>query len=369
MNPAFTSPVGPRVTIDGREYDYFAGTGYLGLQNHPTVIQAVLDGVQRYGLSTATSRGGYGEHLLYTQVEQNACSFFGAEKALYFASGYLGSAILMQGLQGEFERIFFDESAHFSILEALRGCSAPAHAFAHLDTADLQTALRRELRPGERPLVFSDGLFPISGEIAPLPDLLQAVEEAHGWVALDDAHAAGVLGPHGRGSPDYFGLANSPRLAVSATLSKALGGYGGIITGTAVWIERLQKRARSLVGASPPPLPAAAASAQALAIAYSQPQLRRQLTANVAQARSGLRRLGWPLADSPSPILCLGIRPGCDLAQIKADLMQRDICIAHVTSYSSTPPGGALRIAIFATHTREQIERMVQAFADIVQIR
>ena len=367
MNPGLTSPVGPRVFIEGRERDYFSGTGYLGLQSHPQVIQAALDCIKRYGISTATSRGGYGEHPVYSELEAELCSFFTAEAALFFATSYLGTSILIQGFQGDFERVFYDEWSHFSILDAVKAAGKPVHPYPHLNPHGLRAILKQTLSPGERPLIMSDGVFPISGEIAPLPDLLQLADDYSGRLVLDDAHAVGVLGPSGRGTADFFGIAPGVRYAASATLSKGLGGFGGILTGAASLIERLNQRSKVIVASSPPPLPAAAASARALSLARKHPELRTRLAENVRLARDGLRSLGWDLADSPVPILCLGIRPGLDLQHIKEELYHRDICIAHITTYSSTPPGGALRIAIFANHTREQVERLVDEMAQVIK--
>lgn len=361
------SPVGPRVLIAGRERDYFSGTGYLGLQSHPAVLQAAADCLAQYGLSTATARGGYGEHPVYTALEAELCAYFAVEGALVLASGYLGVVALCQGLQQEHQRIFMDAAAHFSVLDAARASGKPVHSYAHLDPADLQAALRRELRPGERPLVISDGVFPISGEICPLPALLEAVLPYQGRVLLDDAHAVGVLGPHGRGTPDYYGRTEDfTRLVRCATLSKALGGFGGIIPGPQGLLRLLEHESRVYVAASPPPLPSAAAAARALALARLQPQLRQQLWANVRQARAGVRALGWDLPETPVPILCLGVRPGIDLAGLKQALFERDICVAHVTSYSSTPPGGALRVAICAAHTPAQIEHLLTELARLL---
>jgi 8-amino-7-oxononanoate synthase len=148
-----------------------------------------------------------------------------------------------------------------------------------------------------------------------------------------------------------------------------LGGYGGIIPGNNDLLARLDRNSRVYVAASPPPLPVAAASVRALSLARQQPELRQKLWENVRLARGGLRKLGWPLAETPVPILCLGIRPGIDLGQIKNQLFERDICIAHVSTYSSTPPGGALRIAICAAHTHEQIERLLFEIAKAISFQ
>lgn len=373
MTYTMQSPVGPRVTINGRERDYFAGCSYLGLQSHPALIQAAVEAVQRYGLGTATSRGGYGEHPVYTAVEAAAARFFGTEAALYYVSAYLGNTILLQGLAGDYDRIFMDESAHFSVRDGVATTGAPVTAFHHLDPADLARQLCDRLRPGERPLVISDGVFPVSGEIAPAADYAAVLAPYEGAIlCLDDAHATGVLGTHGRGTVEYWeqglaGLATSaksptltPRIFSAHTLSKALGSHGGIIAGDAALIDRLRRDAAAFGATSPSPLPAAAAAAVALDLVAGSSPLRDQLRANVARARAGLRGLGWDVADTPVPIICLGARPGLDLARIQAELFARDVCVAHVTRYSSTPPGGALRVAIFATHTVAQIERLIE---------
>lgn len=366
------SPPGARTLINDRWRDYFSGTGYLGLQGHPALAAAAIDAVQRYGLGTGTSRGGFGEHPLYHAVEQAAARFLAVPQALYFTSGYLGAAILLQGLRGEYEHIFVDEAAHSSVWSGARSTGVPVTSFRHRAADDLASQCRASLQPGQRPLVISDGVFPISGEIAPVPAYLAVLSAYDSAIlCLDDAHASGVLGAQGRGVAEFWadqvGLASGAAIYTSHTLSKALAGFGGIVGGDTAQIARLKHGASAFVAASPPPLPAAAASAAALDLVHGQPELRARLHANVARARRELRRLGWPLDDSPVPILCLAARPGVDLARVQAELFARDICVAHVTSYSSTPPGGALRIAIFASHTVEQIERLAAEMEKLVE--
>ena len=174
MTNAIETSVGPRAVIDGHERDSFAGCSYLGLQNHPALIAAAADTLQRYGLGTATSRGGYGEHPVYVTLETATARYFGTEAALYYVTAYLGNTILLQGLRGEYDRIFMDDASHFSVRDGVQIAGLPVTPFRHLDPDDLAAQLRGQLRPGERPLVISDGVFPISGEIAPVPDYLRA---------------------------------------------------------------------------------------------------------------------------------------------------------------------------------------------------
>ncbi len=354
------SPPGARMIFNGREMDYFAGTGYLGLQSHPAVVQAAQEALHLYGLSTATSRGGYGEHPVYDEFEQEACAYFRAEKVLYFASGYLGTSILTQATGNRFDHIFIDSSGHYSLWDAAQATNLPITSFHHLRPQSLAEQLRGNLRPGERPLVLSDGVFPVSGEIAPLPEYLKLVKPFKGLVYLDDAHAVGVLGKNGGGTPDYYDI-RDPNCCTSATLAKALGGYGGIIWGTEQWVKKVDRASRIYAGASPPPLVVAAASARALRLARIIPELRQRLWDNVKHARDGLRALGWELSDTPVPILCLEAREGIRLEWIKNKLFEQAIAVELVHSYTSAPAGGGLRIAIFATHSHEQIERLVDA--------
>jgi glycine C-acetyltransferase/8-amino-7-oxononanoate synthase len=379
------SPPGARTLINGRWRDYFSGTGYLGLQGHPGLLAAASEALLRYGLTTATSRGGYGEHPLFTAVESAAARYWGTDGALYFVSGYLGNAILLQGLAGDYDRIFVDESSHFSAWDAARAAGLRVHAFRHRDATHLATVMRRRLRPGERPLLLTDGVFPISGEIAPLPDYFDVLHNYPGArICLDDAHATGVLGPHGHGTLDHWlgggtgdgNLGDLRAFVVSIfsahTLSKAMGGHGGVIPGDAALIERLNRGPIPGAG-SPSPLPAAAASAWALNYLSDHLERRSRLQENVKSARAALRQAGWALEDSPVPILCLhagnwdGDGPVPDLSCLQQQLFERDICVAHVTRYSSTPPGGALRVAVFATHTRDQINRLGDVCGSLVK--
>lgn len=364
MKYQIESPIGPRVTINGREVDYFTGTGYLGLQSHPEVIQAAEQALHQYGLTTATSRGGFGEHPVYDELEKEACAYFEAEKALFFPSGYLGMDVLLQTSTNAGDHIFIDSCAHYSIWEAAQASTKTITPFHHLSPEHLIEKIHTELYPGEHPLVLSDAVFPISGEITPLPDFFQVVERYNGRIFMDDAHGLGVLGVNGRGILDYFNI-QSESVKVCGTLAKALGGYGGIITGPAEWIDRVEQNSGVCIGASPPPLVTAAASAKALEIARLNPGLRENLWANVKQARDGLRDLGWELEDTPVPIICLPALGKQNLAAMRDRLFEQGIAVAHVQNYTSAPAGGALRVAICALHTSEQIDRLIRVIRDM----
>jgi glycine C-acetyltransferase/8-amino-7-oxononanoate synthase len=361
-------PMGARTVINGRERDYFAGCGYLGLQGDPMIIQAVHDATLRYGVATGTARSttGFGDSPIYVEFDREATLFFDAERILYFPSGYFGLIILAQGLKERYERIFIDEGTHYSGWDGARLTGKPITPFSHRDVGSLADACGRELGSGERPVVLSDGVFPVSGTIAPAKEYLEIVERYDGLVCLDDAHATGVLGADGRGTLDHYELEGSERCFAAHTLSKALGSYGGLIAGDRQLMEELDRHSRVQFGASRPPLAIAAAASRALALARAEPERRQQLWTNVSRARAGLRALGWPVPDSPSPIISLGSRPGLDMIRAQERLIERDICIAYVGAYNDVPEGGLLRIAIFSTHTSDQIDRLISEVGRIL---
>ena len=348
--------MGARTIVNGKEVDYFAGCGYLGLQNHPMVRQAAVAALQEYGLANS---GGYGSnHPIYQKLETAVTTYFQTESLLYYASGYLGNVLLAQGLSARYDQIFIDEDAHYSVWDGARTADKPIHAYRHLDAEHVAELCQEKLMAGERPLLMTDGVFPVSGEIAPVQALLDAIKPVGGLLALDDAHATGVLGPNGWGTQAYFGI-QTDNCFTCHTMSKALGAYGGFITGSQSFIDGIKINSNVHEGASRPPMPAAAAATAALNLLQKDNSLRHQLQQNVNQARTAIRQLGWDLPDTPVPILCLNNRGDLDLARIQATLFSEDILVAHSTHYTSVPDGGAIRIAIFATHSSAQINHLI----------
>ena len=363
------SPPGARTVIDGKEVDYFCGCGYYGLQGHPECVDAACEAVRRYGMGSATSRSGYGNNPVLLEVERNAARFFDAESALYYVSGYLGNSILLQGLRDDYDLIFVDRESHYSVLDGASLVDKPVVAFAHRDAGDLKTQLARHVKPSQRPLVICDGVFPISGEISPIPEYAEVLKGYDGFtICVDDAHATGVIGEKGHGSFEYLGL-SGPRLYSSGTLSKALGGHGGIIAGDTSLIERLKGNSRMPSASSAPPTPAAAATAKALEMLDENPQFRTRLWDNAIYAKGKLRALGFDLNHTPVPIICLSSK-NADLEALPGKLLNRGIAVSRfysgAASYSSVPEGGAVRIAIFSTHTKEQIDRLAEEIAALV---
>lgn len=363
-----TAP-GAKVVINGKEVDYFCGCGYFGFQGRRELIEAACQAVQSYGLGSATSRLGYGNNPALISVERNAAKFFETEGALYYASGYMGNSILLQGLSDDYDAVFVDAESHYSIRDGAASSDKPVFPFAHRDADDLRSQLRKHLGPAQRPLVICDGVFAVSGNIAPIPAYLDALERYDPFVVcVDDAHATGVIGEKGQGTFEYHGLSN-PRLYSSGTLSKALGGYGGIIAADETLKKKLVGNSRVVYASTAPPTPAAAATAKALEILHNHPELRGKLWDNVTHAKTGLRSLGFEINETPVPIICLSSKTA-RLETLPGKLLSRGIAISRWYSgnkaYSSVPADGAVRIAIFATHSREQIDRLINEIKALI---
>lgn len=377
------SAPGPITVIDGRECLYFAGTGYLGLQSRPEVIQAACAAAERFGMGSATSRTGFVNQPPTLDVEARAARFFGVEASFSFASGYAGMAILAAHLADACDAAFVDEQSHYSVFAGARALEKPIFSFQHRDAGHLAELLKTKLKPGERPLVMSDGLFALLGDLAPVDEYDHVVANYPGaMVALDDAHGMGVIGRDGRGAFDHFDLwdrVNDARgdakgersihagakLFVCGTLGKALGGFGGMIPGSQRMIESLRELP-IYGGASAIPAPAAGGAARALELATGEPALRACLQANALRLRSRLRGLGLDCDEFPSPIICLKLGARDNMRRIHRELMERGIAIGYFAAYSGSGSEGALRIAVFATHTEAMLDRLADELAAVL---
>jgi 8-amino-7-oxononanoate synthase len=361
--PIFESPVGAQCVIAGKTYDYFCGCGYLGFYNHPALAEAASEAARLYGMRLIGPVSG-ACHPPMAQLWRNATRYFETEDMVYFSSAYAGNGMLASALRDRCDVIFMDADAHHSVVDGAVLQQKPIFRYAYCDAEDLARQLKAHMGAGQRPLVMTDGIFPVSGAIPPLRDYWKALENYEGaLLCVDDAHAVGVIGEKGQGSLEYFGLQGERRYSCG-TMSKAFGAFGGIIAGTHELRKAIVANSTIFHGASDPPPPCAAAAAKSLEIVMAQPEIRRALAQNVSRLRKGLSAIGLPVdADSPSPIIPIGRKSGLDLERVLDRLREeKGIYLRYTAKYPSTPEGGAIRIAVFATHTTEQIERLVEAF-------
>jgi 8-amino-7-oxononanoate synthase len=352
------SAPGPETVINGKRVLYFGGTGYFALHGNPEVIDAGVAAMRKYGVHPATSRTGFGNCPVQIDLERKIAGFFGTEDSLHFVSGYLDNLFLVQALKARVGAIFIDETSHFSIRDAVYSALKPVYTFKHRDPEDLARQLKAKLKAGEVPLVMSDGIFPTFGVIAPVPEYVKALEPYGGYLSLDDSHAVGHMGPNGRGTYDYFGIQNE-RCFYAGTMSKAFGGHGGFIPGSKAFIDYIKANCGAFAGATPSPIPAMAASAKGLEIVVREPQRRERLRRNVARVKTGLKKLGYDMNDTPVPIVTWVLKSPEAMKKVQKELFDRGIAVA-LLKYVGAPEGGVLRASIFSEHTTEQIDRLLE---------
>lgn len=378
-NKIMQSAPGTYTTIGGRKYLYFMGTGYLGLHGHPEILRATCRAIKKYGMGSATSRRAFGNSPPIIDVENRAARFFGMEDAFYFMTGYLSNSVIVQAILGTFDVVFIDESSHYSVRDAARLSEKPVYTFANRNPEDLRKVMEERCSGGLRPLVITDGLFPVRGVLAPLREYYEILRVFPASALLvDDAHALGAVGPTGRGSIEQTGLPwetvntnvqpeNAPRLFVAGTLSKAFGGFGGIVPGSAAFIEHIHENSPYFRAANPVPAGIAAGSAKALELVMDNPGMISQLHRNVKIVRDGLRSMGIDVEDSAIPIICVVLDTAEQMKQVQSWLMEQGILIAYNPKYSDLGPKGGIRIAVFATHTEKMIEKMLQGFKTVLK--
>jgi len=356
---------GPETVINGKRYLYFGGTGYFSFQTHPEILEAAQKALAEFGMDTATSRDIFGTSPLLLAVEKKVREFMGTEDAIYLPSGYLINIAGFQSLNllRRFDAMFVDEDAHWSITDFMYALQKPVFSFAHGDPEDLGRRLEKHLQAGQKPLVASDGIFPTFGKIAPLKAYFPLVEKYDGCLWVDDCHGLGVLGEHGRGTYEHYGL-HSERLYSGGTLSKAVGAHGGIISGKSEFV--LPIRAGHVVNGSNASVSAAAAAAvKGLELMTTQPELRRQLWRNAHQLKSGLKAMGFDQDDTPVPVAAWALKTAGEMDNVQAEMMKRGIAIQR-TDYVGAGPGGVLRAVVFANHRPEQIARMLNELKSLV---
>jgi len=385
---SFDGPPDAMISVAGKVYLYFGGNGYFGLQADPEVLAATCEAVMCYGVSTATTRTAFTSPPVF-EVERRVAEMLGTPHALYTASGYLANQILLESLEKVFDKIFIDEAAHYSLFDAvrrLRGAKRKPIPFKHRDTEDLREKLDTNLQLHERPLVLTDGVFAMLETIAPLDEYTELLANYDGASLLvDDAHGFGVLGDTGRGTLEHFGWDTStvnqtvmdsaddfglgaPSDKVVPTyltfsLSKAVGGSGGIIPGSESFIQRLKDWSAVYFGASAPASPIAAATAKSLSM-LTDATLREKLRDNVKLLRLGLRSIGLEVGESPLPMVILTLGSSGNMRRIQKELSESGILVSYLPRNVGLGSQGALRIAVFATHTPQMIQELVNSLRD-----
>lgn len=358
------SAQGPWLTVDGRRVLNFCSNNYLGLANHPRMREAARRAIDQYGVGPAAVRTIAGTLDLHLVLEEKLARFKGVEAAISFQSGFNANLATIPALVGEGDVIFSDELNHASIIDGCRLSRARIVRYAHNDPNDLEAKVRENLGSFRRGLIVTDGVFSMDGDIAPLPHIVEIAERYNLMLMVDDAHGEGVLGRGGRGIVDHFGLHGRVDIEVG-TLSKAFGVVGGYVAGRREVVEWLRQRGRPFLFSSAMTAADTAACIAAVEILEESTALVDRLWENTRYFKEEMRRLGFDLGQSVTPItpVMLG---DAHLAQTFSRRLFEEGVFAQAIGYPTVPRGKArIRVMISAAHSREDLDRGLEAFARV----
>jgi 8-amino-7-oxononanoate synthase len=357
---ALDSAQEPEVTLDGRRVLLLASNNYLGLAADPRVVEAAAEAARRWGAGAGSARLISGGVRLHEELEERLAAFKGTESALLFSSGYLANIGTISALVGRGDSILSDALNHASIIDGARLSGASISVYPHRDTAALSEMLRGSA--ADRRLVISDAVFSMDGDLAPLNELVDVCEQHGAILMVDEAHATGVVGPGGRGAIAAAGLTGRVPV-VMGTLSKALGAAGGFIAGSSDLIALLRNRARSFIFDTAPPAPVTAAALASLDVVEREPWRGERARALASRLAAGLRDAGFPTTEPVAAIVPVHAgEPDVALAMSRA-LLDQGVLVPAVRPPSVAPGTSRLRATVMATHTEEQVDRAVRAFA------
>jgi 8-amino-7-oxononanoate synthase len=335
----------------------FSSNDYLGLACDERLVAAAAAAVREHGVGAGAARLISGNSPEHEALERELAEFFEADRALTFSSGYAANVGIIPALITRGDVIFADALNHASLIDGCRLSRAEVHVYPHTDTAVLSTLLDRHRGGARRALIVTDGLFSMDGDVAPMAELAELARRFDAWTYVDDAHAIGVLGDHGRGT------AVDADITVG-TLGKAFGAAGAFVYGSGTLIQYLLNRARSFVF-STAMLPAQAAAARAaLRIVIAEPERRESLHANARALRIALSRAGVDGdLSATGPIIPVPLGDEARTMNVGAALARSGLLVGAVRPPTVPPGGSRLRITASAAHTRDQIDALGNALA------
>jgi 8-amino-7-oxononanoate synthase len=349
------------VVIEGKERIMMGSNNYLGLTHHPEVLAAAKQALERYGSGCTGSRLLNGTLDLHEQLERELAQFFGKESCLVFSTGYQANLGLISGLVGRGDVVFLDKLDHASIVDGAKLSYGETVRFNHGDLAALERKAQ-QVPAGTGVMIIVDGVYSMEGDIADVPNLLKIAQKYGAALALDDAHAVGVLGPKGDGTAAHFGVSDEVDIIVG-TFSKSLASIGGFAAGSESVMHFLKHHSRPLIFTAALPPANTAGVLAALDILQREPERRECLWNNTRRLQHGLRSLGFDIGPTRTPIVPVLIGP-----LEKTFLFWRKLFEAGVFTNPVVPPAVPpslcrLRTSLMATHTAQQIDHALEVFA------
>ena len=345
------------VTDDGRRLLNFSSNDYLGLSSHPDVLDAAARAAARAGGATA-SRLIVGTDPAYAELEAKLADFQGTEAALVFGSGYLANVGVISCLVGNGDAVFSDSLNHASIIDGCRLSRAAIHRYRHGDVEELQAMLQGS--NAERKLIVTESVFSMNGDVAPLAEIVELKERYGAALLVDEAHADGVLGPHGEGYAHELGVADRVELHLG-TFGKAFGAYGAYVAGSALWVRYLVNASRSFVFTTGLPAAVVAAVDAALDVVYAADDVRADLQEQARRFRTRLASLGLDTSGSSTQIVPL-VTGASDAAVALSAALEDAGVLAVAIRPPTVPPGTArLRFSLTALHGERDVEAALGA--------
>lgn len=361
-----SSPQGAWLVVDGKKVLNFCSNNYLGLANHPKLVEAATKAMQEMGVGPGAVRTIAGTMDLHLELEKRCAEFKHAEAVITFQSGFSANGATIPALVGKEDVIFSDELNHASIIDGSRLSGARIVRYTHCDPQSLAGKVLENKGTYRRGLVITDGVFSMDGDYAPLDKLLEVCEANELMLMVDDAHGEGVLGKGGRGIVDHFGLHGRVDVEVG-TFSKAFGVMGGLVAGNAKIIEWLRQRGRPFLFSSAATVPDTAACLAAIDLLEESTELVDRLWSNAHYFQAELRNLGLDTGVTMTPItpVMLG---DVQLARTFSQKLYENGVFAMALGFPTVPQGKArIRVMISAAHSQEDLDMALEAFKKVAK--
>jgi glycine C-acetyltransferase len=356
----------PVSQVDGREVINLASNNYLGLANHPKLVEAAVDAAKKYGAGSAAVRTISGTMSLHMQLEERIAAFKNVEACVVFQSGFTANSGTVSAVLTPEDHIISDELNHASIIDGCRLSKAKIHVFTHGNPAAAEAKLQALQGVAGRKLLITDGVFSMDGDIGPLPQLVELAERYGAIMMVDDAHSSGVLGRNGRGTIDHFGLHGRVDIQVG-TLSKAVGVLGGYVCGSRDLIDYLYHRARPFLFSTSHPPAVAAACLAAFDILENEPERIEQLWANTQHFQAGLRTAGFSTGASQTPITPIHVGDAAKAFEFSRALFDAGVFATGI-GFPTVPQGKArIRAIVTAAHTSSQLDRALDVIRSVAK--
>lgn len=352
---------GAHVVVAGQPATDFSSNDYLGLASDPRVAAAVIAALDGDATGAAAARLISGNHPAHESLERDIARYKQTDAALLFASGYLANVGAIPALVGPRDAIYADALNHASLIDGCRLSRAEVRVMPHRDVDAFGAALAADRGRFRRRLIVVDGVFSMDGDVAPLDRLVELARDHGAWTYVDDAHGTGVLGAHGRGTAEHFGVEGAVEI-VMGTLGKALGVAGAYVAGSRPLIDYLTNRARGFVFTTGTPPALAAAAAAAIRIARAEPERRDRLRAVARRVRDGLAALGHVCPGVPDGhIIPVAIGEAGETIRVGAALSGRGFLVGAVRPPTVALGTSRLRITASAAHTDAQVDGLLEA--------